>query len=372
MRIERIRTTPVSVPMVPERIISGAAGTHDRSPFLVVEVDTDAGFTGLGEVSCTPGWSGEDSTTARHVIASYIGPAIASLDPRSPEAAWPVIDSAIAGHNFTKAGIEMALWDIAGKAAGLPVHRLLGGPVRSEIPTKFSVTGTEPDHAAEVASWAVDQGYPAMKIKVGRGGVAADISRVAAVRAAIGDDIVLGVDANCGWDRAEAVLAGRHLAALGVSFMEQPVAAHDYTGMAEVRRLVEMPVVADESAGTPEDAARLAVNESCDILSIYVGMAGGIAPARRVASVATSFGLGWTIGSNLELGIAMAAHMHIAAATHGLDRRVPADILSPFYYEGDVITDLLDVRAGTAIPPEGPGLGVELDRDALDRYRDDR
>ena len=372
MRIERIRTTPVSVPLIPERIISGAGGTHSRSPFLVVEVDTDEGLTGLGEVSCTPVWSGEDSTTARHVISSYIEPALVGLDPRSPEAAGPVIKGAIAGHSFTKAGVEMALWDITGKAAGLPVHRLLGGPVTPEIPTKFSVTGTAPEHAAEVATWAVAQGFTAMKVKVGRGGVAADVARVAAVREAIGDDVVLGVDANCGWDRSEAILAGSQIAPLGVSFMEQPVAARDHVGMAEVRRRVAMPVVADESAGTPEDAALLATNESCDILSIYVGMAGGIAAARRVAAVATSFGLGWTIGSNLELGIALAAHMHIAASTHGLDRRVPADILSPFYYEGDVIAEPLDIRAGVAVAPEGPGLGVQLDREALDRYRDDR
>ncbi len=371
MRIKRIRTTPVAVPMAPERIISGSGGTHDRSPFLIVEVETDQDLVGLGEVSCTPVWSGEDSTTAAHVIDSYIGPAVADLDPRAPEAAWPAIEGAIAGHKFTKAAVEMALWDIAGKAVGLPVHRLLGGPVMPEIPTKFSVTGATPGHAAEVASWAVARGFPAMKVKVGRGGVADDVARVTAVREAIGNHIVLGVDANCGWDRAEAILAGRRLAGLDVSFMEQPVAARDYAGMAEVRRRVEMPVVADESAGTAEDAALLAINESCDILSIYVGMSGGIAPARRIAAVATSFGLGWTIGSNLELGIALAAHMHIAASTHGLDRRVPADILSPFYYEGDVISEPLDVRAGVALPPEGPGLGVRLDRDALDRYRDD-
>lgn len=372
MRIERIRTTAVAVPMIEERIIAGARGTHSLSPFLIVEVDTDEGLVGLGEVSCTPLWSGEDSSTARHVINSYIEPAVVGCDPRSPERLFPMIDGAIAGHYFTKAGVEMAMWDIAGKAAGLPVHRLLGGPVRSRIPTKFSVTGREPAHAAEVASWAVGQGFRAMKVKVGRGGVAADVARVAAVRAAIGDDVILGVDANGGWNRGEAIQAGGQIASFGVSFMEQPVPARDLAGMAEVRRQVRMPVVADESAGTPEDAAQLAVNESCDILSIYVGMAGGIAAARRVAAVATSFGLGWTIGSNLELGIALAAHIHIAASTPGFDRRVPADILSPFYYEGDVIAEPLDVRAGEAVAPEGPGLGVRLDREALERYRDAR
>ena len=371
MRIEEIRTSPVAVPLVPDRIISGSSGTHARSPFLIVEVVTSDGLIGLGEVSCTPLWSGEDSATARHVIAAYIEPAVVGMDPRSPERVWLAIDAAVAGHNFTKAGVEMALWDIAGKAAGLPVHTLLGGPVRTEIPTKFSVTGTEPDHAAAVASWAVAQGFSAMKVKVGRGAVAADVARVTAVRDAIGDDVLLGVDANGGWDRGQAIQAGRQIAPIGVVFMEQPVPARDLRGMAEVRRQVAMPVVADESAGTPEDAAQLAVSESCDILSIYVGMAGGIAPARRVAAVAAAFGLGWTIGSNMELGIALAAQMHIATATHGLDARVPADILSPFYYDGDVIAEPLDVRAGVAVAPDRPGLGVVLDRDALGRYRDE-
>ena len=255
MRIERIRTTAVAVPMIEERIIAGARGTHSLSPFLIVEVDTDEGLVGLGEVSCTPLWSGEDSSTARHVISSYIEPAVVGSDPRSPERLYPMIDGAIAGHYFTKAGVEMAMWDIAGKAAGLPVHRLLGGPVRSRIPTKFSVTGREPAHAADVASWAVGRGFRAMKVKVGRGGVAADVARVAAVRAAIGDDVILGVDANGGWNRGEAIQAGGQIASLGVSFMEQPVPARDLAGMAEVRRQVRMPVVADESAGTPEDAA---------------------------------------------------------------------------------------------------------------------
>lgn len=370
MKITSIESTPVAVPLVRDRIISGGRGTHSRSPFLILQVHTDAGLVGLGEVSCTPGWSGEDSVTAKHVISSYIEPVLVGADPQAPESLWPAINGAVAGHQFTKAGVEMALWDIAGKAAGLPVYRLLGGPVRTEIPTKFSVTGTEPDHAASVAVWATEQGFTAMKVKVGRGGVEADLARVAAVRAAIGDDVVLGVDANGGWSRSEAIQAGRRLQEHGVSFIEQPVAARDLTAMAEVRSRVEVPVVADESAGTTEDAAALAAAGACDILSIYVGMSGGIAPARRIAAVAAAFGLGWTLGSNMELGVAMAAHMHIATATLGLDARVPTDILSPFYYEGDVLTEPLDIRAGVAVAPSGPGLGIELDEASLERYAD--
>ena len=370
MKITRIESTPVAVPLVPDRIIAGSRGTHSRSPFLIVQVHTDTGLVGLGEVSCTPGWSGEDSVTAAHIIAAYIEPALVGADPRAPEGLWPALSGAVAGHQFTKAGVEMALWDIAGKAAGLPVYRLLGGPVRPEIPTKFSVTGTEPEHASLVASWAIEQGFTAMKVKVGRGGVDADLARVAAVRAAVGTDVVLGVDANGGWSRSEAIRAGRRLEDYGVAFIEQPVAAHDLTSMAEVRSRVDVPVVADESAGTEQDAAALAAARACDILSIYVGMSGGIGPARRIAAVATSFGLGWTLGSNMELGVAMAAHMHIATATHGLDARVPTDILSPFYYEGDVVVGPLDVRAGVAVAPDGPGLGVELDESALERYSD--
>jgi muconate cycloisomerase len=196
---------------------------------------------------------------------------------------------------------------------------------------------------------------------------------VAAVRAAIGGAVHLGVDANGGWSRASARWAIPRLQELGIVFVEQPLRPNDLAGTAELRAASELPIVADESVGTPEDAFEVAAARAADVLSIYGGMAGGIGGARRIAAIAGAAGLGWTIGSNLELGVALAAHLHVAVATPALaDELVPCDIISPFYYEADVLAVPLAIEAGWAAAPDGPGLGVDLDPDVLERYREDR
>lgn len=371
MKITDIETIPVVVPINRDRMIIGARGVHDRSPFLIVGVRTDEGLTGWGEVSCTPRWSGEDSDTARHVIKRYLEPCLSEQDPADVLRLTALMDASIVGHYFTKAAVEMALWDVLGKTHGVPLYRLLGGPVRSGVKTKFSVAAAEPQVAAGIATWACEQGFTAMKVKVGTG-LAADVARVAAVRAAIGHDKKLGVDANGGWSRADAVAAVAPLAAEAIDFIEQPVASHDLAGLADVRRRATCPVVADESVGTPADALDVVTADAADVLSIYVGMAGGVAAAQRTAAIAGAAGLGWTIGSNLELGPALAAHIHFAMAAPGLaDAIVPCDIISTFYYTDEILTQPLPIRAGWAEPPPGPGLGVEIDKEKLERYRSD-
>lgn len=167
MKITRIETIPVDVPIEQSRATRGARDDHVASPFLLVKLHTDEGFMGLGEVSCTPVWSGEDRVTAARVIASYIAPALVGEDPARITHLTTKISRAVAGNPFTKAGIEMALWDLLGKVASLPLYQLFGGAVRDVVPTKYSVSGLAPDRAAEIARWAVEQGFTAMKVKVG-------------------------------------------------------------------------------------------------------------------------------------------------------------------------------------------------------------
>src|SRR4051812_7671838 len=145
MKITAIETIPIEVPIEPRRATRGARGSHLTSPFLLVKVRTDEGLVGLGEVSCTPGWSGEDQVTAAHVIAEYIAPRLIGRDPTEVERLSARICASVANNPFTKAGLEIALWDLLGKSVGLPVYRLLGGPVRDYVPTKYSVSGLEPE-----------------------------------------------------------------------------------------------------------------------------------------------------------------------------------------------------------------------------------
>ena len=144
------------------------------------------------------------SSLRPHFIEHILAPLLTGQDPTQIERLTASVNTAVANNPFTKAGIEMALWDILGKVAGLPLYRLLGGPVRDRVRTKFSVSGLAPDRAAGIAAWAVEQGFDTMKVKVGLD-PAEDVARVAAVRQAVGPDVRLGVDANGGWSVRTAI-----------------------------------------------------------------------------------------------------------------------------------------------------------------------
>ncbi len=370
MRIHSIEIIPVLVPIRPEFQIRGSLGFHKDSPFAILKVHTDEGITGLGEVSCTPVWSGEDSTTATHIINGFLAPALIGEDPRDVERLTQKMRRAVFGHHFTKAGLEFALWDILGKAAGLPVYRLLGGAVRQRIPIKMSVSGAEPARAAEIATWAMNQGLKALKVKVGIE-PNADIARVKAVREAIGPHIRMGIDANGGWSPRVAIETIRKIAdQSNIYFAEQPVAALDLQWLADVRRNVPVPVMADESCNTVQDAMAIVRAGAADILSIYVSKGGGLGAARKIAVVAEASGLTCTVGSNLELGIASAAMAHLAASSPGVGaEEFPCDILGPLAYEHTLLAEPLEFKDGAITVPGRPGLGVELDEHALKRFK---
>ena len=370
MKITRIETIPIRVPLNPEFAIrSGRGGAHTVSPFLLVKVHTDEGVIGIGEASCTPRWSGEDQVTGAHLIRSYLEPLLIGEDPTRVEEVAAKFRLAFAGNYFTKSAVEMALWDIAGKVANKPVYELLGGKVREFVPTKWSVSGVEPDKAADIARWAIGKGFKAIKVKVGIE-PDGDVARVRAVREAIGPQIKLGVDANGGWGLEDAVKTIEQLRAFNIYFVEQPVPPEDVAEMADVRKEIHVPLIADESVYTLQDAKTLARLGAADVLSIYVGKAGGIDPARKIADFAHKAGLKCTVGSNLELGVGSAAMIHLAIASDAINaEEFPCDIIGPFYYKDDIVQRSLEVTPGMAKPNDVPGLGVELDDEKIAKYR---
>jgi L-alanine-DL-glutamate epimerase-like enolase superfamily enzyme len=369
MRIARIETIPVDVPIDPRLAIVGSRGGHLTSPFLVLRVHTDEDVTGVGEVSCTPGWSGEDRVTAAHLIATYLEPALVGEDPLDVARLSALMNARLAGNPFTRAGIEMALWDVLGKVAGLPLYRLWGDAQREFVPTKFSVSGVGPERAAEIARWAVERGFRAMKVKVGRD-LAGDLERVAAVREAVGPEVRLGVDANGGWPPWIAIEAVERLTEFEIAFVEQPVARADLGWMAAVRSRSRIPIVADESVETVFDAMALVRAQAADALSIYVGKGAGLGMARKIANVAGAAGMACTVGSNGELGVASAAMIHLGMALPPLAAEtLPCDILSTFLYEDMLLTEPLPVEAGRACPPQRRGLGDDRPADRVEHYR---
>ena len=186
-----------------------------------------------------------------------------------------------------------------------------------------------------------------------------------------GPDIPIGIDANEGWDIATA---RRRLAALepfDILFCEQPIPRDDPEALAELRRTTRIPIMADESVFTPGDAIRVVNHHAADIISVYPGKHGGIGPTLEVAAIAKAAGLSVTMGSNLELGIATAAMLHVAFACDAFTPEMfPCDTIGPHYHQADLLKTSLDIGPPVAKVPEGPGLGVELDEDQLEKYRD--
>ncbi|WP_327092966.1 hypothetical protein OIE66_20665 [Nonomuraea sp. NBC_01738] len=358
MRISAIETVAVSPAVRPELAVAGARGAHDRSDFLLVRVRTTGGVSGVGEVSATLLWSGEDAVTARHAIARALAPALLG-QPLVPVAALERrMDRALAGSPFTKAGVATALWDAYARSLGVPLAVALGGPLRERVPVKCSLSGSGA-RLREVHAAALAAGFRAFKLKVGFD-AGTDAVRLAHARELVGPDAFLGLDANGGYGRAEARrfldLALEHRPA----FLEQPVAPADLAGMRELRGL-GVPIVADESVFGRDDLVSVIRAEAADVVSLYIGKSGGPGRLVEMAHLADAFGLEVVLGSNGELGLGAAAQIHAACASPGLSARIPSDIIGAHYYAHDVLEHplALDGRmAGLDAFGAEPGLGV--------------
>lgn len=369
MKITRIETIPVRISLKQGFATKTAHGLHATSDYAVIRVHTDEGVIGLGEATVAPRWSGETSGSCVDVVETLLAPALIGRDPRRITQLMAVMNREAKLNPFTKAGIEMALWDIVGKAAGVPVFQLLGGAVREEVPIKLVIGALSPAEAVSMAERFLEWGVRCLKVKVGLD-PAEDVARVRAVRKAAGPDIPIGVDANCGWNLATARRTLRVLEAENLLFAEQPIPPADPQALADIRGSTTIPVMADESIFTLTDAWTVTGVRGADILSIYPGKHGGIGPTVEIAQVAKAAGIVCTIGSNLELGIGTAAMLHVATALPVIDAETyPTDIIGPVYHETDLLREPLSIGPTAARVPTGPGLGVELDEEQLERWR---
>lgn len=363
--ISAVHTALVSLPAHPDLVVYGAKGAHDRSDFCLVRVVTSDGVEGYGEVSATPLWSGEDGTTAEHFISRVLAPVLVD-QPLTPVAALESrLDSVLAANPFTKAGVSIALWDAYAKTLGVPLATALGGPHRTEVPIKLSLSG-DGQYLKRVYAVAARSGFFDFKVKVGID-LESDLYRVADARELAGPEALIGVDANGGWTRTQARQALRQLTKFDIAFVEQPVAADDLAGMSELRS-AGFPIVADESVFGMADLRRVIEADAADIVSVYVGKAGGPGRAVDLGNVADAFGLRSLIGSNGELGIGAAAQVHVAAALRGLTTEIPSDIIGAHYYTEDILDEPLQSDGGRVRLPEGPGLGVRLRADILGSF----
>jgi muconate cycloisomerase len=368
-RIRTIEAIPVDVPRRPSRLITTAYGTIPSARFVVVVVTTDDGVEGIGEASPEHTWTGETGKSCFDCITDHLAPPLIGRDPLRIQEAVLRMDRAIAGNPSAKTGVEIALWDVAGKLANLSVANLWGGVVRERVAAKFVVSG-EPDRASTMALEHLATGVRCIKIKAGFD-PSSDIAVVRAVRNAVGPEVPIVVDANQGWSLQQALSVLPALETLGVLAVEQPAPRHPLEGLIEFRRRSRIPVIAHESVFTLDDACTLAARRAADFWALTPSTHGGYLKTREILAIARGAGVPCLLGSTYELGIGTAFHLHLAATSVGIDGTIPCDVRGRFYYESDLVREPIELQEGGIEPPTGAGLGVTLDRTALDRYRID-
>jgi muconate cycloisomerase len=366
MKITTLETFPTRIPLKPERRMISALGQHNVSEFLLVRLRTDTGIEGAGEATITPRWSGETVWGARAMIERVLAPRVLGVDPHDVAEIDRRMDQVCAHNWFAKSAIEMACWDIQGKAAGKPIYDLLGGAKRPRaIRSRFSMGAYDVDRARRRATELVAAGFTTIKVKVG-GDPEQDIARVRAVREAAGPNIDLVIDANCGWDADTAIRCVRALADCRLALVEQPTPDGDYAALHRVRQETGCKILADDICFNLVHARELIRNECCDAISIYPGKNGGIRKSKQIADFAAAHGIPCTIGSNLEWDLATAAMGHLVVACENMQvEKIPGDMLGPDYHEARIARNPIPIEGPITTLPEGPGLGVDVDWDVV-------
>ncbi len=371
MKITAIETLPVSV-AVDRRVgqPKDTKGFRFTSHVIVVFIRTDTGLEGIGEINGSADWSGETQVGEQAVVEKTFAPRLIGEDPRRIRHCMDKLKSVFA-NSFAKAGIEIALFDILGKSLNAPLHQLLGGAVRSsDLPLRFPIMPVGPQESAAAATRMVAEGFRTIKLKVGQDPLDFDLERVRLVREAIGPQVRITVDANGGWSVNDSIRAAPFLEELGVAFIEQPVHRLDLDGLARVRQHSRLPIMADEAIFTPQDAVNCIRKEAADIISVCPGKHGGLLNTQAIISMCEAAGVQCAIGSNLEWDIASAAMAHLTVAAPNIAvERYAADIIGPLFHVQHALKEPWDVNNGQIAVPQGPGLGIDLDRDRLAELR---
>jgi L-alanine-DL-glutamate epimerase-like enolase superfamily enzyme len=370
MKIIAINCKMVHVPY--KEHYQTAAGQTKHVRRVLVSIETDEGITGIGETGAILPERGGETVEAIYIaITKYFAPLIVGMDPFDIGLVIDRIEGANMGRTgflCSKCGIDNALYDIMGKATNRPVAQLLGGIHKSNFTVSRSL-GIKP--TAELAKDAQDlkeKGYALITIKVGFD-PREDIDRVAAVRDAVGANFPLEIDVNGGYSADVAIPTLRKMCAYDIEAIEQPVPWWDIQGLKDVRRATNVPIIADESAWTPHDVVNLARQEACDIICIKPFKNGGLFLSRRMAEAAEAAGFGVSMGSKHPLSPGLAAILHFAAGIKAV--HAPLGYGSPLERLADDITDSPIVMNADATVdlPDGPGLGVAVSDEKVERYR---
>lgn len=369
-RIREVRAFATSFPLPVEHQVTLGVGRTIKRDAVVVKVTTDQGLVGWGESH-----HGRAHTAIATLVNDGLAPLIDGMDAADVVGVWNrIYRGQLASHGMGAAaamamsGIDMALWDIRGKAVGWPLYRLLGGAAKPSPAYAGGVAlgWQDPSALADEATSMVERGFSAVKLRLGDGW-RNDTARVGAVRAALGDGIEILSDANTGYSLNDARRAIPALDEAGVGWLEEPFSPHDITGYRTARTYGRLPFAAGENHYTKTEFARLIDDELVTVLQPDLSKAGGITETLRIAAMAAAKGLIVHPHSSMT-GINAAATVHLLCAIDngGL---FEADVSVVNRFRDDLVANPCPVSAdGTVVPPEGPGLGIEVDEAFLHHH----
>jgi muconate cycloisomerase len=380
MKIERIEVRITEMPIRIKRTFS--SGSYDSGPagqllgkpvFLRLMGEGLEGHAQIRPIS--PGhFVADTSESVVAAIREVYGPLLIGKSIFDIEAIDELLSSRLAANPAARALIDIALYDAMGKALGVPVHQLIGGCSQSQIELEWSVSlADDTGLMIEEAKTAVDDyGIKVLCLKAaGKGGWRRDVDNFGKVRAALGDDVVIGVDPNTGWTVAETIAFMQAVREHDLGYVEQPVLRRDIRGMAEIRAQAQgVPVMADEGLFTLSDAADLAVARAVDVYCIKLYKVGGLTSARKIAALGEAHSILINCG-----GLAVASQFEAAASCH-FCATIPARRtfgaaefafgVGPKGPDPLVAEGAMSIKDGKVDVPEGPGLGLTLDQGALD------
>jgi muconate cycloisomerase len=363
-RIERIETFAVELPTLRSFGVSGGSVAVAGRPSIRILVKVSAdGAHGWGEATPIPAWTYETAESIVTTVDRYLAPAVLGLPVWNLDSVTSVFDRTInrglsIGAPLAKCAVDVALHDLLGRVAGVPVGVLWGQRRAEDIELAWVVSGQTHDEVAQCVAEGQASGYGAFKVKIGLHDEETDIGVVTAVRSAAAYSPIW-VDANQGYTVDAAIRVAARLAELGVTAFEQPLPANDIAGLKRLRDHSALPVALDESLRHPGDLATLVRLDAVDVAIAKVQRSGGLTLSRRLCQLAEDCGVP-LMGSGLtdsDLGLAASLHLFSAFGITGpVDLNGRQFIASP-YVSGDSVR----ITEGVAAVPDGPGLGVDVD-----------
>lgn len=368
--IEKVDVRRVSIPL--ERpYIFGRGSVHEFDNIVATVFTTD-GLAGVGE--CVTKALVTDINEAGRVIRDRLVPRIIGKRASDVESIIRELQPHAGEDKATLSAIDLALWDLAGRAYGVPSYVLLGGKYTDRIPVDYTIALDAPEAMAAKALAMMGKGYRTFVVKTSKD-IPGAIARVSAVRRAVGDDIRLRVDANASYSLAEALEFMVAVEPFDLEFIEQPIRPGDIAGLEELARKTGVPICIDEGLTTPSEAIGLAKSGAVSVFNVGVPKVGGLLLAKRIAAIAEAADIPCILGGRLAYEVARMAGRHFVASTPiactGLAHTGagPASQALTGNITKDVVTyeDIADCRGFVALG-EGPGLGFEIDQASLDRY----